>query len=132
MFGVHFIVEIDALVLVHQLKGAASDVPGALIMRWIAWIRLFNFDVKHIPGVKNSVADALSRKPPGPSDQREKAVEEDIDDWVDAQIYTIRIKEPAQEPKALLKEGYSEYSQAIAKYLTTLREPKHIEPWRRR
>lgn len=35
LFGVHFTVETNALVLVHQLKGAVSDVPGALIMRWI-------------------------------------------------------------------------------------------------
>jgi hypothetical protein len=49
-----------------------------------------------------------------------------------AQIYTITLAEPTPQPGAILKEGYSAHSQAIAKYLTTLREPTHIEPWQRR
>ena len=105
-------------------------------MRWIAWIRLFDFEVKHIPGSKNAVADALSRKPAGPSDQREKAEEEDIDDWVDAQIFTNRTSLPSQaapEPLEPLKEGYSPHFQAIARYLSTLEEPLEVRPhWRRR
>lgn len=140
LFGVRFVVETDALVLVHQLNGAASDVPGALMMRWIAWIRLFDFEIKHVPGSKNPVADALSRKPPGPSDQTDKEREEDIDDWVDAQIFSQWIDKPLQGDAAQpavpepvkLKEGYSEHSQRIADYLTTLREPDIKPHWRRR
>lgn len=75
--------ETDILVLVHQLNGATSDIPGALMMRQIAQIRLFDFKVKYILGQKNAVTDTLSQKPPGPSDQRKKTKEEDIDNWVD-------------------------------------------------
>jgi hypothetical protein len=137
LFGVHFVIETDALVLVYQLNGAASDIPGSLMMRWIAWIRFFDFTIKHIPGTKNPVADALSRKPPGPSDQREKLNEEDIDDWVDAQIFSQWVAIPKDTPSTLapiqLKEGYSARSQEIADYLTTLAEPSHIKPyWKRR
>jgi hypothetical protein len=77
------LIETDALVLVHQLNGAASDIPRALMMRWITWIRLFDFEIKHIPGSKNVVADTLLRKPLGLTDQREKETEGDIDNWVD-------------------------------------------------
>jgi hypothetical protein len=128
LFGVHFTVETDALVLVHQLNGAARDLPGALMMRWITWIRMFDFEVKHVPGTKNPVADALSRKPPGPSDLLEKVTEEDIDDYIDAQIYTSGADESMLDPNL-----YSEESQRIAHYLLTLQEPTHIkEHWKRR
>jgi hypothetical protein len=53
------------------------------MMRWITWIRLFDFEIKHIPGSKNVVADTLLRKPLGLTDQREKETEGDIDNWVD-------------------------------------------------
>ncbi|KAK6218688.1 putative gag-pol poly protein [Colletotrichum tabaci] len=58
LYGVHFILETDAKTLVAQLNGAASDLPGALIIRWISWIRMFDFEVKHIS-----------------------------DDWIDSQIF---------------------------------------------
>lgn len=131
LFGVHFTIETDALVLVHQLNGAASDVPGALLMRWIAWIRLFDFDIKHIPGSKNAAADGLSRKPPGPSDLREKEEEEDIDDWVDAQIYTHEVARSfvteLREAGYVLEGEWSEESRQIARFLTTFTVPSDLK-----
>ena len=41
-----------------------SDVPGALVVRWMAYIMPFDFTFKHIAGKDNPVADALSSKPP--------------------------------------------------------------------
>jgi transposase InsO family protein len=136
LYGVHFVIETDALVLVHQLNGAASDLPGSLMMRWITWIRFFDFTIKHIPGSKNPVADALSRKPPGPSDQREKEDEQDIDDWIDAQIF-VQSRPPkprtVPEPAKVLSDGYSEHSQRIAEYLVTMAEPPHLRNnWKRK
>ena len=80
LYGVHFFVETDAQVLIHQINGSASDIPGALLLRWLAWIRLFDFEIRHIPGTKNAAADSLSRKPAGPSDFHDKKTETDIDD----------------------------------------------------
>ncbi|EKD17314.1 gag-pol polyprotein [Drepanopeziza brunnea f. sp. 'multigermtubi' MB_m1] len=62
LYGVHFILETDAKVLVDQLNGSASDLPGALVTNWIAWMRLMDFEVKHILGTKNAAADGLSRR----------------------------------------------------------------------
>ena len=93
LYGVHFFVETDAQVLIHQINGSASDIPGALLLRWIAWIRLFDFEIRHIPGSKNGAADGLSRKPAGPSDLSDKALEEDIDDWIDAKMYSQELSE---------------------------------------
>ena len=154
LYGVHFTVETDALVLVHQLNGSMTDVPGALLMRWIAWIRIFDFTVRHVAGLKNSAADALSRKPPGDTDLREKDEETDIDDFVDAQIFMQQLA-PAEanivscfhqrlvatgmdtatanvyvqelhESGLILKGSWSPESHDIAEYLTTLSIPASI------
>ena len=62
LYGVHFVVETDAHTLAAQLNRTATDLPGALVTRWLAWIGLFDFEVKHVPGVRNGAADALSRR----------------------------------------------------------------------
>lgn len=43
--GVRFIFKTDASVLVAQLNRSATDLPGALFTRWIAWIQLLDFEV---------------------------------------------------------------------------------------
>ena len=80
--------ETDANTLVAQLNRAASDLPGALMTRWLAWIQLWDFDVRHIPGSKNGAADGLSRRPPNPGELREEP-EEDIKDFINAEISCI-------------------------------------------
>ena len=76
----HFILETDAKVLVAQLNRAATDLPGALVTRWIAWIRLFDFEVKHVKGSTHTAADGLSRQPQTESDDLDDLYEEDIND----------------------------------------------------
>lgn len=129
LYGIRFTLETDALVLVHQLNGAADDVPGALVTRWLSYILLFDFTVRYVPGKKNSVADGLSRKPAGLSDLREKEEELDADDVVDAQlnaIFTLReelLIDPEADP---LDDGYSAESQRLGRYLLTLQRPDEL------
>ena len=52
--------EMDVNVLVAQLNWSATDLPGSLVMRWIAYIRLFDFEVQHVPGKKHTAVDGLS------------------------------------------------------------------------
>ena len=52
---------------------------------WLAYIRLFDFDVKHIPGNKNGAGDALSRRGQSPHDYPDP--EDDADDYFDAKLY---------------------------------------------
>jgi hypothetical protein len=175
---VHFVVELDAKTLVAQLNRSASDLPGALTTRWLAWIRLFDFDVRHVSGKKNAVADGLSRMPERLL--KEDRDGEDIEDFIDGELDFIRVspitahptpikarvypfpafkgeesneenkqtdtgsedgeslKDPEEgvaeeseeewtpEDGEKLRPGYSEESNAIAHYLTTLKRPAHL------
>jgi hypothetical protein len=105
LYGVHFIVEVDAKVLVAQLNRSATDLPGALITRWIAWIRLFDFEVRHVPGKKNAVADGLSRKPPGPSDTVDED-DEDIENFIDGELDLIRVAPILGRPRSVRARVY--------------------------
>jgi hypothetical protein len=119
LYGAAFTVETDAVVLISWINGSLDEVPGAILLRWMSWIRNFTFDIRHVPGAKNTVADALSRKPPGPTDQKELEEGQDIDDFVDAQIYMTRLSAPEEPEDAPLDGVWSEEHQRIAKFLIT-------------
>ena len=71
LYVVQFLIEIDARTLVHQLNQPTSDLPEAIVGRWLAYIRLFSFDIKHVMGVKHKGPDALSRRPGTEEELRE-------------------------------------------------------------
>src|SRR5579859_3927253 len=60
LFGRHFLVEMDSQSLVWLFNQPPNDLPNAMMTRWLAYIRLFDFTPKHIHGHKNGVADGLS------------------------------------------------------------------------
>jgi hypothetical protein len=123
LYGVHFVLETDASVLVAQLNRSATDLPGALVTRWIAYIQLFDFEVRHVPGSKHTAADGLSRRPRTESDNVDEANEVDIEDFIDAEINAFSVAPIVVEGENLLEDGYSEESWRIARYLTTLKKP---------
>jgi ribonuclease HI len=88
LYGCYFTIETDAQTLVWLLNQPPNDLPNAMMTRWLAYIRLFDFHVKHIPGNKNGGADALSRRGPGPDDLPED--EDDADNYFDAKLYSIQ------------------------------------------
>jgi hypothetical protein len=49
-----------------------------MMTRWLSYIRLFDFDSKHILGPKNGTADALSRHGQSPEDEVEDENEADV------------------------------------------------------
>ena len=126
LYGVRFLLETDASVLVSQLNRGGTDLPGALITRWIAWIQLFDFDVKHVAGKKHTAADGLSRKPVTEEDIRERENEQDIEDFIDMELGSLRIAPISLADDEPLEAGYSEKSRQIATYLTSLRRPPEM------
>src|SRR5882672_6716045 len=54
--------------------------PGAAVNRWIICIKLFQFELVHVPGRLHTGLDGLSRRASSPNDPVE---EDDADDWLD-------------------------------------------------
>src|SRR5436190_14929007 len=91
LYGVHFILETDVNVLVAQLNRSVTDLPGSLVMRWIAYIRLFDFEVRHMPGKKHTAADGLSRCLQTASDDIDDMYETDLEDLINAELGVLSI-----------------------------------------
>jgi hypothetical protein len=86
IYGIHFTVETDSRTLIAQLNRSATDLPGSLITRWLALLNLWEFDIRHVEGKKNVVADALSRRPEPEGWEAPDEPEEDVEDFIDAQL----------------------------------------------
>jgi hypothetical protein len=57
IWGVHFRLDHDALSLAKMLR-EPDDVPNAPLLRWVAWIRLFDFEPHHVRAESFRVEDA--------------------------------------------------------------------------
>ena len=81
----------------------------------IAYIRLFDFVVHHVPGNKHTATDSLSQRPRIESDDIDEANKGlDIDDFIDVEINAFQVMpvvvEHQDEDASLLEDGYSEES----------------------
>ncbi len=50
--------------------------------RWLAWIRLFDFKIRYVPGTKHTTINSLSRRPRIKSDDINEEYVEDINDFI--------------------------------------------------
>ena len=133
VYGVRFLVETDANTLVHQLNLPANDLPGALVTRWIAWIRLFDFDVKHVPGRLNGGPDGLSRRPRGEG-ELEPEEEDDLEETIEASLRGIRVEQGSDRKRRKrpyepfvglrLPEEYKGRWKVIGEFLGNLKRPE--------
>ena len=87
LYGVRFFVEIDTKTLVHQLNQPASDLPGSVVNRWLAWIRLFDFDLRNVSGTKHRGPDSLSRRLRADEDLQSEG--EDVEDAMDTDLAAL-------------------------------------------
>src|SRR5882724_7461075 len=55
--------------------------PGATVNRWIVGIKLFQFELVHVPGRLHTGLDGLSHHATSPNDPIDE--DEDADEWLD-------------------------------------------------
>jgi hypothetical protein len=95
LYGVHFLVEIDAKTIIHQLNEPINDIPGAVIGRWLTYIRLFSFDIVHVPSMRHKGLDVLSRWPAMAEETAElagrgRSQAEEIEEFINAELDFVR------------------------------------------
>ena len=118
--------ETDAQTLVWLLNQPPNDLPNAMMMRWLTYIHLFDFTVKHVPGNKNGGADALSRRGYADGDGEE---DDTVDDYFDAKLYSIQASSAPRDPTAIIYLQAGEYDGNdlnIGQYLETLERPSQL------
>ena len=108
-----FIIKIDANILITQLNRFIANLSKILIIRWLTWIKLFAFNIKHVFNKKYTIVDDLFQQFWSFSNDINKIYEKNIDDFIDEQlncvcVYFVNVNEI--EEKLLLKKNYFEKS----------------------
>ena len=127
LFERHFFVEIDAQTLMWLLNQPSNDLSNTMIIRWLVYIRLFDFDVKYISDTKNDVADALSRHGQSSNDDAEDS--DEIDDYFEAKLYSISISQQSLSLIAwvyLHKKKYENDDLILEHYLESLHRSDNL------
>ena len=83
VYGVHFIVETDVKLIIGMLN--KPDLPSDVASHWVAFLKMFDFNIRHIKGKDNEVTDALSRM-----DFNVK-ISENSDDDTDEELWVNRL-----------------------------------------
>ena len=124
-----FIIEIDINILIVQFNRSVADLFKTLMTRWLIWIRLFDFDVRHVFGKRHTAADKLSRKSCEFSNDIDEVHKKNIDDFIDDQFICMRIcsmQINENDDEQSLKNKYFEKFQRIVHYLITLTRFNHL------
>ena len=89
--------------LIHQLNQPINDIPGAVVGTWwLAYIRLFSFDIVHVPGIKHRGPDSLSRRPAMEEEEEERKKngnkeEEEIEETIEGALGRLSVEEEGAE-----------------------------------
>ena len=107
-----------------QLNWLATNLLGLLVTRWIAYIRLFDFEVQHVLKRKHIATNKLLQHLCTKSNDIDKAHEIDIEEFIDFELGALSIalvrveedhanKSTTTTTKNILEKGYLENSQKI-------------------
>ena len=103
---------------------------------------MWEFDIVHVPGKKNVVADALSRRPEAEGWEPPDEPEEDIEDFIDGELNAVKLQlrsltisynleysqcsADTDFNKKLLDDTYSAESQEMAAWIQFWRKPERL------
>ena len=77
-----FIIKIDINILITQFNRSVADLSEVLIIRWLIWIKYFDFDVKHVFDKKHTIVDDFSRRFQNFLNDINEIHEENIDNFI--------------------------------------------------
>ena len=123
LYKVRFIIKIDVNILMTQFNYFAADFSKVLIIRWLTWIKFFDFDVKHVFDKKHIIANDFFRQFRNFLNDIDKIHEKNINDFINKQLNCVRVcfmNVNKIKKKLSLKKNYFKKSQRIAKYLIIL------------
>ena len=111
------IIEIDCLPILGMISGCAT--PDLAMLRWIAYIKSLNPDIRHISGKDNAMADMLSRARYEDEDDMVSEDEEvGADFFKSARLKTERRSAPPVND--FNEEGYSGEWLLVGRFLKTM------------
>ena len=139
LYGIHFLVEIDAKTLIHQGNQPINDIPGAVVGRWLAYIRLFSFDIVHVPGTKRKSPDSPSQRPATEEEEEEREkngdkVEEEIEEAIEGALWKLSVEEEGAEVENTIVEVRNAHrggkevdeTERIVRWLLTMERPREM------
>src|SRR5438034_6039650 len=99
-------------ILVAQLNCLTHDLSEALIISWLAWIQLFDFIVRYVPGSCHTATNGLSRRLKVEEENKNK---EDINNFINSKLNIIKVLTSKVEDRTenILKPEYSKEYQRI-------------------
>ncbi|MGQ3285766.1 RNase H-like domain-containing protein [Bosea sp. (in: a-proteobacteria)] len=136
VYGRFFILETDCKPLVY-IVNSRDTLRDAITMRWLSYIKMFDFEIRHVEGKKHIVPDALSRvdfsrvRPEENTESEEEGLPTDhfVDEFLeDGKVHFIR---PTMDDRLYCQvffnsQHYDETFRKIGKFLETLQKPEDM------
>lgn len=91
VYEIFFILKTDAKTLVAQLNKAVTDLFEALMIQWLIWIKLFDFEMRHIDERIHTTLDELFKRLKIEIDEKEERTRMNIDEWIVGELNVIEV-----------------------------------------
>ena len=111
-------VEIDPRTLVQQSNQPASNLRASVVNGWLAWIRLFTFDIRHVAGMKHGGPNAASTRGKAEEDSEDEDPD-DLEVQMDLDLAVVTVLPGDVSPAECLDKVPQEFRWVMA-YLLTL------------